>query len=275
MYRASAFCAVDARTHSCVFDIPNCHFIPRPDTTCWALHSGGPTDMQFQPPAPASARSHHLPHPVTVVTGLRKPLDLDIVKTQQADGQRPHKTYPSLPMSIPPSPPTSYVTSSAASDSRAGQSSDSYIAPRPAFGRLEVRSTTSSLNSRRENAPAPTLPLQSPGIYQPSSPYPLTPRLPGLGQGQGQGQGQGTLQERNYFPQRAAIPFSTQPLGLQISEFGRTTGPLRLGRSSRRGKTHVQKACVNCKKAHLSCDAQRPCARCIASGKQVGKLPFG
>jgi hypothetical protein len=40
-------------------------------------------------------------------------------------------------------------------------------------------------------------------------------------------------------------------------------------RGSRRSKTHVASACINCKRAHLSCDVQRPCARCVASGKQV------
>ncbi|EMC91776.1 hypothetical protein BAUCODRAFT_152155 [Baudoinia panamericana UAMH 10762] len=39
-------------------------------------------------------------------------------------------------------------------------------------------------------------------------------------------------------------------------------------RSGRRSKTHVASACINCKRAHLSCDVQRPCARCVASGKQ-------
>ncbi|RMY51750.1 hypothetical protein D0864_14366, partial [Hortaea werneckii] len=36
----------------------------------------------------------------------------------------------------------------------------------------------------------------------------------------------------------------------------------------RRSKTHVASACINCKRAHLSCDVNRPCARCVASGKQ-------
>ena len=43
----------------------------------------------------------------------------------------------------------------------------------------------------------------------------------------------------------------------------------RIQRTSRRAKAHVAKACQNCKKAHLSCDEARPCARCVASGKQV------
>jgi hypothetical protein len=43
----------------------------------------------------------------------------------------------------------------------------------------------------------------------------------------------------------------------------------RAQRTTRRTKAHVAKACQNCKKAHLSCDEGRPCARCVASGKQV------
>jgi hypothetical protein len=42
---------------------------------------------------------------------------------------------------------------------------------------------------------------------------------------------------------------------------------------ARKAKTHVASACVNCKRAHLSCDVQRPCARCTTSGKQVSLLP--
>jgi hypothetical protein len=38
---------------------------------------------------------------------------------------------------------------------------------------------------------------------------------------------------------------------------------------SRRAKAHVARACQNCKKAHLSCDEQRPCTRCVATRKEV------
>jgi hypothetical protein len=44
---------------------------------------------------------------------------------------------------------------------------------------------------------------------------------------------------------------------------------------ARKVKTHVASACVNCKRAHLSCDVQRPCARCVASGKQVSVMSPG
>lgn len=43
-------------------------------------------------------------------------------------------------------------------------------------------------------------------------------------------------------------------------------------RASRRTKAHIAKACQNCRKAHLSCDEARPCARCFAAGKQVGQI---
>lgn len=44
-------------------------------------------------------------------------------------------------------------------------------------------------------------------------------------------------------------------------------------RGGRKSKAHVASACINCKRAHLSCDVQRPCTRCIASGKQASLGP--
>jgi hypothetical protein len=50
--------------------------------------------------------------------------------------------------------------------------------------------------------------------------------------------------------------------------------PSRQTKPARRTKAHVASACVNCKKAHLSCDVQRPCGRCVSSGKQVSFTPL-
>ncbi|KAJ2479249.1 hypothetical protein EV174_004069 [Coemansia sp. RSA 2320] len=44
----------------------------------------------------------------------------------------------------------------------------------------------------------------------------------------------------------------------------RSPAPARTGRGA---KPHVRSACTNCKKAHLACDLQRPCRRCVSSGK--------
>jgi len=47
-----------------------------------------------------------------------------------------------------------------------------------------------------------------------------------------------------------------------------TPGP-KPAKQQRRTKAHVVTACHNCKKAHLSCEEQRPCQRCKSSGKTV------
>lgn len=39
-------------------------------------------------------------------------------------------------------------------------------------------------------------------------------------------------------------------------------------KQQRKTKGHVASACVPCKKAHLRCDAQRPCSRCVSNGKK-------
>ncbi|KAK3944905.1 hypothetical protein QBC46DRAFT_251088 [Diplogelasinospora grovesii] len=39
-------------------------------------------------------------------------------------------------------------------------------------------------------------------------------------------------------------------------------------KNPRKTKGHVASACVPCKRAHLRCDAQRPCSRCLSNGKE-------
>ncbi|KAF2208969.1 hypothetical protein CERZMDRAFT_118657 [Cercospora zeae-maydis SCOH1-5] len=39
-------------------------------------------------------------------------------------------------------------------------------------------------------------------------------------------------------------------------------------RGGRKSKAHVASACINCKRAHLSCDVNRPCSRCVSTGRQ-------
>lgn len=55
------------------------------------------------------------------------------------------------------------------------------------------------------------------------------------------------------------------PVHNQVPESSnRVTSP----RSQRKTKGHVASACVPCKRAHLRCDAQRPCSRCVTHGKE-------
>lgn len=64
-------------------------------------------------------------------------------------------------------------------------------------------------------------------------------------------------------PQAQPAPASIHPSSPKNT--GRALPP----RSSRRPKSHVASACVNCKRKHLGCDSARPCRRCVVSGKSV------
>ncbi|CAI0643097.1 unnamed protein product [Colletotrichum noveboracense] len=44
--------------------------------------------------------------------------------------------------------------------------------------------------------------------------------------------------------------------------------PYTSPKTQRKTKGHVASACVPCKRAHLRCDAQRPCSRCTSNGKE-------
>ncbi|KAK1979934.1 hypothetical protein LZ30DRAFT_595786 [Colletotrichum cereale] len=44
--------------------------------------------------------------------------------------------------------------------------------------------------------------------------------------------------------------------------------PYTSPKTHRKTKGHVASACVPCKRAHLRCDAQRPCSRCTSNGKE-------
>lgn len=69
----------------------------------------------------------------------------------------------------------------------------------------------------------------------------------------------------------SSLPTGSVSVGSTESRYGLTSlSP----RSARKPKAHVASACINCKKKHLRCDNNRPCRRCIASGKEVGEFPF-
>ncbi|KAI0418498.1 hypothetical protein F5X98DRAFT_111212 [Xylaria grammica] len=89
-----------------------------------------------------------------------------------------------------------------------------------------------------------------PGQMIPQSQYSLPP-VAGPGPGPGPG------------PALGPAPYSmpTNPPGSENPAF---TSP----KSQRKTKGHVASACVPCKRAHLRCDAQRPCSRCLSNGKE-------
>jgi hypothetical protein len=65
------------------------------------------------------------------------------------------------------------------------------------------------------------------------------------------------------------IAQSTPQTASQPSTSASNATPSMSSRGGRKSKAHVASACINCKRAHLSCDVSRPCARCVSAGKQV------
>ncbi|KAH9810479.1 GAL4-like Zn(II)2Cys6 (or C6 zinc) binuclear cluster DNA-binding domain [Teratosphaeria destructans] len=157
--------------------------------------------------------------------------------------------YPSPPMSVPPSPaPSSAVDLPAITT----------IASEPA-GSVASRATTFH----------PTTAF-SPAAAQPASLPSILSNLQAPGHATGNVLSTPGPQNVTAATQRTPAVFATPQLA-SLPQHGHsvptTAGP-SASRGSRRSKAHVASACINCKRAHLSCDVQRPCTRCVAAGKQ-------
>ncbi|KAI1201336.1 hypothetical protein F5X97DRAFT_35447 [Nemania serpens] len=62
--------------------------------------------------------------------------------------------------------------------------------------------------------------------------------------------------------------FGPPPYSMPSNPSGPENPPFTSPKSQRKTKGHVASACVPCKRAHLRCDAQRPCSRCLSNGKE-------
>lgn len=187
-------------------------------------------------------------------------------------------TLPSPPMSSPSSPSQRLVQRLGEEPAAAIRRTENYPAEAPAGPWLrsapdEPSTLEAALNpweQRRREPPSRML------VGQP-------PELAGMSTGRGLlisepvqlGQPFNPFSEIAPLPRPQATdvevqsgPFRDPALSLGIEALRRDIRE-RSSRPSRRSKTHVASACVNCKRAHLSCDDQRPCARCVASNKQV------
>lgn len=148
--------------------------------------------------------------------------------------------YPSPPMSTPPSPPgppqelTSNTSSEPATSTAATTAGLSFPGLPPPLPALQF---------------APPPPPAAQTHYQPTFQSqiggPTLPTVPG-------------------FYHASVVPATTSAVPTIPGTGGASTT-----KSGRKSRGHVASACINCKKAHLSCDVQRPCARCVSSGKQV------
>jgi hypothetical protein len=215
-------------------------------------------------PRPISFLLAPLGHPLEPEDGLAK------LRSKFSPGRPERHSYPSPPMSEPHSPTRRSVQTS-------DPSRHSYHGP---------------ITTPRGLEAGMPLPPPSSALYDPRS------ALPAQGSSQqrqlypGESSSREALQ---YAPGRAVqqSPYSNvqdpppnygyaySSAGMHSYAAGQHTGPmvqqatmiapppLRPTKPARRTKAHVASACVNCKKAHLSCDVQRPCGRCVSSGKHV------
>ena len=151
------------------------------------------------------------------------------------------KGYPSPPMSSPPSPTR--------------RPSDLTLPPthseqfQPTSTIPPLTSATPAYSTQQTTAPATTSGLAKPDVpaYHPSASFAT-------------GLGSATFGS-------AASPYVSTSYAQPAVAHQRTRS-----HDARKAKTHVASACINCKRAHLSCDVQRPCTRCVASGKQVSEI---
>jgi len=247
--------------------------------TIYTEHCAPAADAAFERRAGRAMQSLSLPPPNSLPStpfGRRPEPASSLVKfpSQFSPGRSEPQSYPSPPMSDSHSParrsahivePESHAYPHPLNDPRR---LEGIAPPPPPPSLLDPRSATSAqaFPHPRLLYPGEPQPGPQPLHYQPGRAiephyggvqapqnytygYPPPPGVPSYLGGQGPVPG----------PQ-------TQPTAIIAPP------PLRQTKPARRTKAHVASACVNCKKAHLSCDVQRPCGRCVASGKQVSAL---
>ncbi|EFW98481.1 c6 zinc finger domain containing protein [Grosmannia clavigera kw1407] len=143
----------------------------------------------------------------------------------------------------PPPPPT--------------QTPLSYPRPYSLYSRSEDPSDPRSMSSSA---------YASPQLLDPAMPahLPYLPPLPGPGPMQ-----QGypiSVPSRPPPPSQVPSPNSVSAPGPSGRED--SIQPFDSPKSQRKTKGHVASACVPCKRAHLRCDSQRPCSRCLSNNKE-------
>lgn len=191
--------------------------------------------------APVSCFADRLSDCVPAVGSLKRKFDQTIPISRSVS-----RAYPSPPMSNPPSPirPSPQLPTSTVSEP-------------------QVWTTGSSLPTVSSEQPAPLFlssaqePLSSPFVERGGDVLAATaPSSSGI-------QPSGAPTATFSGGQNVFSVTSTATAGAAASTTASTP------KAGRKAKAHVASACMNCKRAHLSCDTQRPCTRCVTSGKQV------
>ncbi|TRX96815.1 hypothetical protein FHL15_002121 [Xylaria flabelliformis] len=188
---------------------------------------------------------------------------------EKAYALRSTRAYPSPPMSgSPPRPPK--PNQEVAERGQGGFQAPTHDAYRagPAISGVEFRT----------GPPQPSLPPPPPltagrpfPIETPERvPYPYRRPEDPLGRPMTYPPPPGQLipQAQYSLPPVAGPGLGPAPYSMSTNPSGSENPPFTSPKSQRKTKGHVASACVPCKRAHLRCDAQRPCSRCLSNGKE-------
>ncbi|KAI1302969.1 hypothetical protein F5Y03DRAFT_192905 [Xylaria venustula] len=200
---------------------------------------------------------------------VASPLDPTWARAEEKEcALRGTRAYPSPPMSgSPPRPPK--PNQEAAERGQGGFQAPSHDAYR-----------AGSAISGVEYRTAPPQPLPPPPPLTAARPFPLeTPdRIPyqyrrpedtiGRPVPYPPPPGQMISQSQYSLPPVGGPALGPAPYSMPINPPGSENPPFTSPKSQRKTKGHVASACVPCKRAHLRCDAQRPCSRCLSNGKE-------
>lgn len=172
-------------------------------------------------------------------------------------------SYPSPPMSSPPSPQRKpFDRPERVTATSPGPGFTSPLLPPISNVAAEIGSTTAPLPTT--SAPSGPGSGSGPG---PTTSVGITPSTAGpiLTQQHSISSNEGSRLYRTESASSASNVPDVQAIAgpSSVSETAET------GRGGRKAKAHVANACGNCKHAHLSCDVERPCNRCMATGKAV------
>lgn len=243
--------------------------------TIYTEHCAPAADAAFERCAGRAMQSLSLPPPTSLPStpyGRRPETGHSLVKppSQFSPGRPEHQSYPSPPMSDSHSPSR---RSAQIVEPEGHPYPPPYNEPRRIVGiappppppsLLDPRSATSvqGISHPRHLYPGELQPRGQPIHYQ--SGRAIEPPFGGVPIAQNYAYGYSAASVPSYLGSQGPVPGpQVQPTAIIAPP------PLRQSKPARRTKAHVASACVNCKKAHLSCDVQRPCGRCVASGKQV------
>ncbi|KAI0117776.1 hypothetical protein GGR51DRAFT_267201 [Nemania sp. FL0031] len=196
-------------------------------------------------------------------------LDLTLGRAEEKGcALRGTRAYPSPPMSgSPPRPPK--PNQEVAERGQGGFQAPTHDAYRvgPAISGVEYR----TVHPQHPLPPPPSLttsrplPSETPerNPYQYRRPEDPIGRQPTYPQPAGQ-----MIPQPQYSLPPVAGPGFAPPYSMPTNSQGLENPSFTSPKSQRKTKGHVASACVPCKRAHLRCDAQRPCSRCLSNGKE-------